>query len=216
MKSFRIIPILLLLTLANCFEYEETITFKKGFSGFVEISYEVPLKEDKRSSMIRYLPTKKEDIEEKISQGLSGSANKIKDYQFRLLEKGEYEEPFFNYKGKVSYKLDFIDLSELERLLPGNMITKYKGKTLIVKREFPSLSEEFLEGSSVGEKKIMNEITKLLKEGSMKFKILFPPNTECLSNKGSVSLGALNYVYPLSDSMEKSQGKIWEYKLRFF
>jgi len=212
---FLILPF---LTFYNCFDYEETITFKKGYSGTVEITYSVPLKEDKKSSMIRFLPTQKAAIQAKINQGMGNTiGTKIRDYQFRLLEKGEFDEPFFENKGRVSYKIDFIEISELERMLPGNMITKFKGKSLVIKREFPSLTSEFLEETSVGEKKIINETGKLLKEGKMSFRILFPSNTECYSNKGTINLGSLNYVYPLSDSLESQRNaKIWEIKLRIF
>lgn len=204
------------LGIQNCFEYEETIQFKKGFSGTVEISYEVPLKDDQKSSLIRYLPTQKENIEDKLSQGISKGKLVIRDYNFRLLEKGEFIEPFFENKGRVSYKVDFQDISEIERILPGNMIVKTKGKTVTIRRDFPSLDVNFFESSSVGEKKIISEISKLLKEGSMRFRVIFPTNTECYSNKGSVSLGQVNYVYALSDSLDQNQSKVWEYRLRFF
>ena len=215
---FRILLLLFdILVFNNCFDYEETITFKKGYSGTVEITYSVPLKEDKKSSMIRFLPTQEIAIQAKINQGMGNAKTPLRDYNFRLLEKGEYDEPFFENKGRVSYKIDFKEISELERMLPGNMITKFKGKSLVIKREFPSLSSEFLEETSVGEKKIINETGKLLKEGKMSFRILFPSNTECYSNKGTINLGSLNYVYPLADSLEaQGNSKIWEIKLRIF
>ncbi|MCG9874192.1 MAG: hypothetical protein MH321_05320 [Leptospiraceae bacterium] len=214
LKTFILFAI---LPIYNCFDYEETIIFKKGYSGTVEITYSVPLKEDKKSSMIRFLPTQEAAIQEKINQGMGKTKIKLRDYQFRILEKGEFDEPFFDNKGKVSYKIDFQEISELERMLPGNMITKFKGKSLVIKREFPSFSSEFLESTSVGEKKIINETGKLLKEGKMNFRILFPSNTECYSNKGTINLGSLNYVYPLSDSLEaQGNSKLWEIKLRIF
>lgn len=201
----------------NCFDYEETITFKKDYSGTIEISYSVPLKEDRSTSLIQFLPTQKSLIQTKINQSTGSTNHPIQDYQFRLLEKGEFEEPYFDNKGKVSYKIDFKDISELERILPGNMISKFKGKSLILKREFPSFSAKFLEDASLGEKKIINETSKLLKEGKMTFRIYFPSNTECYSNKGTINLGSMTFVYPLSDSMEsQNSSKIWEVKLRIF
>ena len=203
--------------LSNCFDYEETITFKKDYSGTIEISYSVPLKEDRSTSLIRFLPTQKSLIQNKIDHNVGSANHPIHDYQFRILEKGEYEEPYFDNKGKVSYKIDFKDISELERILPGNMISKFKGKSLILRREFPSFSGKFLDEASLGEKKIINETSKLLKEGKMTFRIYFPSNTECYSNKGTINLGSMTFVYPLSDSMEsQNSSKIWEVKLRIF
>jgi hypothetical protein len=202
--------------LINCFDYEETISFSKGFTGTIEIKYEVPLKDDKKTSLIRHLPAQKEAIQNRLSQDLRKESSKILDYEFVLLEKGQFMEPFFDYKARVSYKLEFKDITEYERFLPGNMIVKSKGRTLIIRREFPSFTQDFLDNMSVGEKKIVNEISKLLKEGSLRFKVFFPTNTECISNKGYVGLGSLSYTYFLSDSLEESSGKIWEYKLRFY
>jgi hypothetical protein len=218
-RSFRIRTLILsvfFFSFLGCFDYSEIITFKKGLSGTVEVSYEVPLKDDKETSLIRFLPTKLENIQERFEQNLKSASLQVKDYQFRVLSRGEYDEPFFEHKGKVSYRVDFNDISELERLLPGNMITKLKGKTLTVRREFPSLTDEYVESASVGEKKILSEITKILKDGSMQFKVVFPASTECISNKGTVGLGNLTYIYPLTDSLESSNGKFWEFKLRFY
>ena len=57
-KFSRIIPqskkvaILLLLLLFNCFEYEESITFRRGFTGVVDISYTVPLNPRTENSVL--------------------------------------------------------------------------------------------------------------------------------------------------------------------
>lgn len=212
----RILAIILPLFTINCFDYEEVITFSKGFSGTIEVKYEVPLKEDQKTSLIRHLPAQKEAIQSRLGQDLRKESNQIYDYEFVLLKKGEFLEPFFNYKARVSYRIDFKDITEYERFLPGNMIVKSKGKTLTIRREFPSFSQEFLENMTVGEKKIITEISKLLKEGTLRFRVNFPTNTECISNKGYIGLGNLSYTYFLSDSLEESQGKVWEFKLRFF
>lgn len=202
--------------LQNCFEYDETIIFKKANSGTVEISYVVPLKSDKTASLIAHLPISENDIYQRIAQGTNPSRFQMRDYDFRILEKGEFSEPFFEFKGKVFYRIDFQEISDLERFLPGRMIVKSKGRTLTIRREFPSFSEAFLDTASVGEKKIIQETAKLLKDGSLRFKILFPTNTECSANKGIISLGQLNYTYNLVDSLEPNPAKIWEIRLRFF
>lgn len=202
--------------LSNCFEYEETIYFQKGLSGFVEIQYQIPLKEDKKTSLIRHLPAGETEIQDLLSNSLRKGNQTIQDYKFTLLEKGEFSEPFFDYKALVSYKIEFSDIADIERMLPGNMIAKSKGKTITIRREFPSFSQEFMENLSIGEKKIISEISKLLKDGFMKFRVVFPGSTECISNRGFVSIGNLSYSYFLSDSLEENQGKVWEYRLRFY
>lgn len=69
-------PLLLVLFFVGCFEYEETILFRKLSSGTVEIAYTVPLKKDSNDSLIKFLPTSKEEIissvQKKIKQQLTG------------------------------------------------------------------------------------------------------------------------------------------------
>ncbi len=202
--------------LSRCFEYEEVLVFNKNQSGYVEVTYQIPLKSDKTTSLIRHLPATEREIRERLEKGFRKPGIAIRDYKFELLNKGQFSEPFFDFKGKVSYKLDFEEIADIERSLPGNMITKAKGRTITIRREFPSLTQEYLTAMSVGEKKILAEIAKLLKEGTMRFRVNFPASTECISNRGVVNLGSLSYTYFLIDSLEESSGKTWEYKLRFF
>lgn len=218
MNPFRcIIGILApIFFLSNCFEYEETIQFQKGFSGSIIVHYQIPLKEDKKTSLIRHLPAQEESIQERLNQNLRKGNVEIQDYKFELLEKGDFAEPFFSYKANIDYRIDFNDITDIERMLPGNMIAKTKGRTLTIRREFPSFSSEFLGSITIGEKKIISEISKLLKDGTMRFKVVFPASTECQSNRGYISLGNLVYTYFLSDSLDENQNRIWEYKLRFY
>ncbi len=51
----RVFVLLFILSLSACFEYEETINFKKGFAGFVEITYTVPLNNKSDNTVIKFL-----------------------------------------------------------------------------------------------------------------------------------------------------------------
>lgn len=215
MDWLRKIYPLLCLVLLQCYEYEETIVFTKPFSGYVEIRYVVPLKKDKETSLIRHLPIKKEAIQQLLERNSQKSEIQIREYNFNLLEKGQFAEQFFDYKAEVSYKIDFEDIIDIEQILIGNVIVKIRGRNLSIRREFPSISPEFMDSASVGEKKIISEVSKLLKDGYLKFKVLFPISTECTSNRGIIQLGSLVYVYPLKESLEPSGAKVWEYKLKF-
>ncbi|MDZ4727259.1 MAG: hypothetical protein SH817_13970 [Leptospira sp.] len=212
----RILSIALLcLPLLGCFEYEETILFRKPNSGTVEIAYTVPLKKESAESLIKFLPSDLASIEKKIklkpNSGLS-----IRDFTFRELEKIEITDPIFKRKGRVSYKIDFEDPSQLEGILLGNFVAKQKARSLNIKREFPNMSEFSATEESVGEKKIIGETLRLLKEGKMQFRVLFPKDSECLSNRGLVGLGNVVYSFPLQDTIENADAKSWEYKIRFF
>ncbi|TGN18618.1 LIC11874 family lipoprotein [Leptospira idonii] len=214
MRRFLSFPFLLLFCI-GCFEYEETILFRKANSGTVELAYIVPLKKDSTESLIKFLPTDRVTIENKI-KSKSNVILVLKDFTFRELEKTEIFDPFFKRKGKVTYKIDFEDPSHLEGILLGNFAAKSKGKSISVKREFPNLTDAIIQESSVGEKKIITETSRLLKEGKIQFRVLFPKDSECTSTRGFIGLGNVLYTFPLQDTLENPETKSWEYKIRFF
>ncbi|MGV3664790.1 MAG: LIC11874 family lipoprotein [Leptospira bouyouniensis] len=199
----------------GCFEYEETILFRKMSSGTVEISYTVPLKKDSNESLIKFLPTSKEEILTSVKKK-SNNNLLVRDFTFRELEKSETTDMYFKRKGKVSYKLDFEDPLHLEGVLIGTFSIKQKPRSLSVKRDFPNLTDNAILDSSAGEKKIISETSRLLKEGKIQFKVLFPKDSECSSNRGFIGLGNLVYQIPLQETLENPEAKTWEYKIRFF
>ncbi|MCW7492121.1 hypothetical protein ND861_05565 [Leptospira sp. 2 VSF19] len=208
-------PLLLILFFVGCFEYEETILFRKLSSGTVEISYTVPLKKDSNDSLIKFLPTSKEEIISSVKKK-SNHNLQVRDFTFRELEKSETTDMYFKRKGKVSYKLDFEDPIHLEGVLIGTFSIKSKPRSLTVKRDFPNLTDNAILETSVGEKKIISETSRLLKEGKIQFKVLFPKDSECSSNRGFIGLGNLTYQIPLPETLENPESKTWEYKIRFF
>ncbi|GBF49155.1 lipoprotein [Leptospira ryugenii] len=214
-RIFGFCSLCLCLCFVNCFEYEETILFRKLNSGTVEVSYTVPLKKETQESLLKFLPTDRESIQKKILRKPSTSLV-IRDFTFRELDKTEFIDTIFKRKGRVSYKIDFEDSAELEGILIGNFSSKLKARSLNVKREFPNLSELSKEGESVGEKKIIGETIRLLREGKLQFRVLFPKDSECISSRGLVGLGNVTYQMPLQETMENPEAKSWEYKIRFF
>jgi len=205
----------LLCPILGCFEYEETILFRKPNSGTIEIAYTVPLKKENTDSLVKFLPTDLNSIQNKI-KGKPNTGLVIRDFNFRELEKSEILDTIFKRKGRVSYKIDFEDPSQLEGVLIGNFSAKVKVKSLSVKREFPN-SSDFKKGEeSVGEKKIVGETLRLLKDGKMQFRVLFPKDSECNSSRGTVGLGNVYYTFLLQDTMENPDSKSWDYKIRFY
>lgn len=166
-------------------------------------------------SLIKFLPTAKEDILSKLKKK-TNTNTVVRDYTFRELEKSENLDPYFKKKGKVSYKVDFEDTTELDGLLLGNFNLKTKAKTITIKREFPNLTDNGSFEANVGERKIITETSRLLRDGKIQFRVLFPKDSECTSNRGSIGLGNLVYQFPLQDSLENPDTKNWEYRIRFF
>ncbi|MCZ8156152.1 MAG: hypothetical protein O9264_08535 [Leptospira sp.] len=212
---FRTLSLLLCFTFIGCFEYEETILFRKPNSGTVEIAYTVPLKKETTESLIKFLPTDISSIQAKI-KAKPNSSLVIRDFTFRELEKIEITDTIFKRKGRVSYKIDFDEPSQLEGVLLGTFSAKSKPKFLSIKREFGNMSDHVSNEASVGEKKIIGETLRLLKDGKVLFRVLFPKDSECNSNRGAVGLGNLYYAFPLQDTIENIETKSWDYKIRFY
>ncbi len=207
--------ILSLLSFLGCFEYEETILFRKANSGTTEVTYTIPLQKETNESLIKFLPTDLDSIQKKI-KSKPNSGLMIRDFTFRELDKLEITDSIFKRKGRVSYKIDFEDPSQLEGILLGTFTAKVKPKYLSIKREFGNMSDFKTGDESVGEKKIVGETLRLLKEGKIQFRVLFPKDSECNSNRGAVGLGNVFYGFPLQDTIENPDAKNWEYKIRFY
>lgn len=210
MKKLILIMSLILL---NCFEYEETIHFKKGFSGFVEINYTVPIHNKSETSLIKFLPITENEVNNRMNKGLFSKNLKVKEFNMRILDKTE-TEGIFSKKAKVSYKLDFADISVLDGVLIGSIFIKKKNQNSIsIKREFKSVLKTIDQNSTSGEKKIFSETARLLGDGYILFKVNFPLASECRSNKGEISLGNLIYKLPLIETIEKVGNKSWDYSI---
>ncbi len=217
---YKLFLFILIFFLSGCFEYEEIIHFKKNFSGYVEITYTVPLHFNQNRSIIRFLPIHKEDIENRINKGFFSKNISIRNYDLKIVELPPWTEltpnstkPLFTKKARVYYIVDFDDLGKLDDVLLGYLFVKKKGFTLNVRREFKSIIKPVDQDSSDGEKRIFSETQKLLGEGFVLFKVLFPPNFECRSNRGEIGQGYLIFKLPLVDTIEKAGLKSWEYTL---
>jgi hypothetical protein len=215
-RNFFILSILLFI-FGNCFEYEENIYLKKGFTGYLEVNYTVPVNQRTGASVLKFLPLNQEDIENKINKGIFGKTLKIRDYSMRFLEKEEISiSSYFQKKAKVSYKVDFTEISSLDGILLGNLFVKRRGNSIFIKREFKSVMKPLDQESSAGEKKIRAETLRLLGDGYAQFRIFFPQSSECKSNLGEINLGMLNYKFPLNETIEKAGNKIWDFSITNF
>lgn len=199
--------------MSNCFEYEEVITFRKNFSGLIEISYTVPLKSNNEESLIKFLPITEEQIQQKLNKGLFSKNIQIKDYSFKLIPKKENDPSPFKNKGKVSYRIDFTEPSQLDGIVLGSLYVRKKANTLTIKREFKTINKPIDQNSTTGEKKVHSETMKLLGSGSILFRVLVPQNSEIKSTRGDTTNGALNFKVPLTDTMEKSGLITWSYTI---
>lgn len=201
-------------TLVGCFEYEETLTIAPNLSGTLEVTYVVPTKRKSDESLIKFLPTRKEEILSRLNKGFFYKSLTLKDYTYQKLESPEAEPGAFREKARVSYKLEFTDITQLENILVGNVqIKKEKANTIYIKREFPSITKSAESIQMDGEKKLLSETLRLLKGSSMTFKVNFPITSVCYTNRGEQSLGKLTYRLPLSDTVEKSGNKSWDYRI---
>jgi hypothetical protein len=221
-KSFLTLRYFLILStflffMGNCFEYEENIYLKKGFSGYLEVNYTVPVNQRTGFSVLKFLPLNQEDIENKINKGIFGKTLKIRDYSIRILEKDEISiSSYFQKKAKVSYKVDFTEIASLDGILLGNLFVKRRGNSIFIKREFKSVTQPLGQESSAGEKKIRAETLRLLGDGYVQFRIFFPQSSECKSNLGEINLGLLSYKFPLNETIEKAGIKIWDFSITNF
>ncbi|MCB1140933.1 MAG: hypothetical protein H7A24_06725 [Leptospiraceae bacterium] len=198
----------------NCFDYEETIFFKKGFSGYVEINYTVPINPKNGRSLIRFLPISKEDIEARINKGIFSKNIQIRDFSIGYLDKWDIEQnSLFRRKARVGYKVDFQELSSLDGVLLGYLFVKKRGNTITIKREFKSVMKNVDQETSTGEKRIRSETHRLLGESAIQFRVIYPPTSECRSNRGEIGLGNLYYKFPLIDTIEKPGNKTWDYTI---
>ncbi|TGL61470.1 LIC11874 family lipoprotein [Leptospira sarikeiensis] len=200
----------------GCFEYEETLNINANLSGTLEITYVVPTKRKSDESLIKFLPTRKEEIQNRLNKGFFYKSLVLKDYTFQKLETSEAEPGAFREKARVSYKLEFTDISQLENILIGNVqIKKEKANTIYIKREFPSISKSLESMQMDGEKKLMSETLRLIRGNALNFKVNFPITSVCYTNRGEQGLGRLAYRLPLADTVEKFGNKSWDYRITF-
>jgi hypothetical protein len=218
MSFLKKLIFLFLIVFQNCFEYEETIYFKKGFQGVVEIQYTVPLHPKNDRSLIRFLPITQEDIEKRINKGLFNKNIKIRDFSVEVFEAPIWQDlnvpkPMFPKKAKVKYRIDFSELGKLDDVILGYLFVKRKGNSLNVRREFKSVLKTIDHESSPGEKKIHTETVRLLGDGYVVFRVLFSNQYECRSNRGEIGPGYIYYKLPLTETIEKPGLKSWDYTI---
>ncbi|XDD51062.1 hypothetical protein AB3N59_04590 [Leptospira sp. WS92.C1] len=205
--------VLILLVFANCFDYEETITINHDFSGTLEVTYTVPTRRNSDESLIKFLPTRKDEILGRLNKGFFSKNISLKDFNFQKIVTPETDPSLFREKAKVYYKVEFQDLSQIEDAILGKVQVRKKGNTIYVKREIPSISRAPDTLKKDGEKKIYSETLRLLRTSSILFKVNFPIASICRSNRGDVNLGKLSYRLPLAETIEKTGNNSWDYRI---
>ncbi|PJZ69339.1 hypothetical protein CH373_13745 [Leptospira perolatii] len=206
------LPILAIF-LTGCFDYEETLTINPDFSGTLEVSYVVPTKKKSDESLIKFLPTRKEEIINRLNKEFFAKSVTLKDYSMQKIESSDAEPGAFKEKAKVSYKVEFSDVTQLEGILLGSVQIRRKERTVYFKREFPSVSKSNESSKMEGEKKVFSETLRLLRNNSMAFRVAFPIASICTSNRGEVNLGRLSYRLPLTDTVERAGNKSWDFRI---
>ncbi|RHX83770.1 LIC11874 family lipoprotein [Leptospira stimsonii] len=203
----------ILLFFINCFDYEETVTINHDFTGTLEVSYVVPTRRNSDESLIKFLPTRKDEISNRLNKGFFSKNIVLKDYSFQKIVTPETDPSLFREKAKVYYKVEFQDLSQIEDAMLGKVQVRKKGNTIYVKREIPTISRGPETLKKDGEKKIYSETLRLLRTSSILFKVNFPIASVCRSNRGDVNLGKLSYRLPLAETIEKTGNNSWDYRI---
>lgn len=212
--KLRLFLLLIIPFFTACFDYEEAIYFKNGFSGYVEITYTVPLNNRYERSVIKFLPIQEEEINNRINKGLFSRNIKIKDYSMKIIDRTEKDPSIFLKKARVNYKIEFNELTSLDGVLIGYLFIKKKtNKTISIRREFKSVLKAIDQDSTQGEKRIVSETLRLLGESAIIFKVYYPTSSEGRSSKGEVGLGSIFYKLPLVDTIEKPGVKTWDYTI---
>ncbi|AVV50836.1 LIC11874 family lipoprotein [Leptospira santarosai] len=210
-KCFLLIT--LSLFFSNCFDYEETLTINHDFSGTLEVSYVVPTRRNSDESLIKFLPTLKDEILGRLNKGFFSKNVSLKDYTYQKIVTPETDPSLFREKAKVYYKVEFQELSQIEGAMLGKVQVRKKGNTIYVKREIPTISRAPETLKKDGEKKIYSETLRLLRTSSILFKVNFPIASVCRSNRGDVNLGRLSYRLPLTETIEKTGNNSWDYRI---
>ncbi|EMG19568.1 hypothetical protein LEP1GSC150_0311 [Leptospira interrogans serovar Copenhageni str. LT2050] len=212
-QIFKFFVFVLILLLSNCFDYEETLTINHDFSGTLEIAYVVPTRRNSDESLIKFLPTQKDEILGRLNKGFFSRNISLKDYTYQKIVIPETDPSLFREKAKVYYKVEFQDLSQIEDAMLGKVQVRKKGNTLYVKREIPMISRSPETLKKDGEKKIYSETLRLLRTSSILFKVNFPIASICRSNRGDVNLGKLSYRSPLAETIERTGNNSWDYRI---
>lgn len=219
-QTVKYFSVLLFFTsLTGCFEYDEVIHFNNNFEGSVDISYTVPLKRNSNDSLIKFLPTDKNDLEKKVNKGFLSKKIKINHFKFEIIIPEEstvatVPHSLFKRRGRVTFSVEFTDLSQMGPALLGSLFVRRKDNAIKVKREFKTMAVTDESKILEGEKKIISETVRLLSSGYMSFRVEYPKYAECFSDKGDLFLGSLTYRIPLTDTMDKKGNLVWDYRIK--
>lgn len=130
-SGLRVVFFLCLLPwVSGCFDYKERIVFLRAWSGYVEMTYSVPVFSASGQSMIGFLPVRKSDIESHFSRLLF--TRRIEDYRVYYMQAPS--GPLTD-RARVSFKIAFDGPGELAQILPGKATVSLRRNRLRIGRE---------------------------------------------------------------------------------
>jgi hypothetical protein len=197
----------MLLPLAGCFEYEEKVIFHRDFSGIIEFHYTVPVDDETGKSLIAFLPSRMMDLEHRYSHRTEKP--QVQDFIAERLP----GEPF--ELAKVSYRIRFRSVKELETYLPGDLQVFQGAGTVRLYRSFPGL-ESGTEGKQIRIYRMAyRTILEKFKGRVMKFTIVCPWYFDLSSNQGTLPApGMVYYAFPLDRTMLQPKETLWTVEIR--
>ncbi|PKL30503.1 MAG: hypothetical protein CVV45_17180 [Spirochaetae bacterium HGW-Spirochaetae-10] len=195
------------LMLASCFEYEEKIVFHRDFSGVIEFNYMVPIDEETGKSLIAFLPSQLADVKSRYNH--LPVKPELQDFVAERIP----GEPF--QQAKVSYRIRFREVKELETYLPGDTQIFQGAGTLRLYRSFPGL-ESGTEGRQIRVYRMAyRTILEQLKGRTMKFTIVCPWYFDLSSNQGTLpSPGVVYFAFPLDRTMLQPKETLWSVEIK--
>lgn len=96
----------------------------------------VPTRRNSDESLIKFLPTQKDEILGRLNKGFFSRNISLKDYTYQKIVIPETDPSLFREKAKVYYKVEFQDLSQIEDAMLGKVQVRKKEIPFMLKEKF--------------------------------------------------------------------------------
>jgi len=199
MRSSGLRAVLLILILpwiGSCFDYKERIVFKKAWSGYVEMSYSVPVFPASGQSMIGFLPVRKSDVESHFSRLLF--TRRVENYRVYYLQRASGPLPD---RARVSFRIAFDGAGELAQILPGKASVVLRRNRLRIQREL-SRGDVALENELPLLANYAERIHSGLEGHRLEWQITFPPEMQ-VETSGQLFGQQASMSLPLSATLKE-------------
>ena len=196
-----------LLFVVGCFDYEETISFNADFSGVIEFRYTVPVDRKTGRSLLAFLPARRDDLKNRYINRMKDAD--ISDFKVEQLA----GEPFG--QAKVSYKIRFDEVKEIEWYLPGETQVYRVANNLRIYRLFPGLSS-MNDGRQIRfYRMVYRSVLEQLNGRMMKFSIHCPWYFDLSSNQGTLpSPGVVYFGFPVDRTVLQQKETVWNIEIK--